>query len=177
MDSHKRTGLERFAEGTALISGLAILAMTLMVSYDVLMRFFLGEPQLFIDELTSFLLVVVIFLGTGPTFFKGGHIRVDLVTNRLQPRSRTRLRVSTLFIGIALLGIITYETTVSTMVAFQTGRLSAVMGYPLWTAMLFIPLGLVLMAFFMVVELAKEMRGKGEKGQERPPDISGEISH
>jgi TRAP-type C4-dicarboxylate transport system permease small subunit len=63
------------------------------------------------------------------------------------------------------------------MVAFRTGRLSAVMGYPLWIAMLFIPSGLVLMAFFMVVELIKQKRGKGERVQEGPPDISGEISH
>ena len=177
MESHQRTGLERFSEGAILISGMGILAMSLMVSYDALMRFFLDDPQLFVDELTSFLLVAVIFLGTGPTFYKGGHIRVDLVSNRLKPKNRSRLRIITLFIGIALLGIITYETMVSTLVAFRTGRLSAVMGYPLWIAMLFIPSGLVLMAFFMVVELIKEKRGKGERVQEGPPDISGEISH
>jgi TRAP-type C4-dicarboxylate transport system permease small subunit len=177
MENHQRTGLERFSEGAVLISGLGILAMSLMVSYDVLMRFFLDDPQLFVDELTSFLLVAVIFLGTGPTFYKGGHIRVDLVTNRLKPKNRRLLRVVTLLIGIVLLGIIAYETMVSTLVAFRTGRLSAVMGYPLWTAMIFIPSGLVLMAFFMVVELIKEMRGTGEKAQEGPQDISGEISH
>jgi len=46
MESHQRTGLERFSEGAIFISGLGILAMSLMVSYDVLMRFFLDDPQL-----------------------------------------------------------------------------------------------------------------------------------
>ena len=127
------TVLERFSERIILITGLGVLAITLLVSYDVLMRYFLDEPQLFVDDLTSFLLVAVIFLGTGPVFYKGGHIRVDLVTSRLKPKTQSRLRVVTLSIGIALLGVVIYETMVSTVAAFQTGRVSAVMAYPLWT--------------------------------------------
>lgn len=141
------------------------------------MRYLLDQPQLFVDDLTCFLLVAVIFLGTAPTFYKGGHIRVDLVTSRLKPKSQTRLRAITLVIGIVLLGMIAYETMVSTLVAFQTDRVSAVMNYPLWIGMLFIPLGLILMAFFMAVGLVKETRAKREKSREEPKDISSEISH
>jgi TRAP-type C4-dicarboxylate transport system permease small subunit len=173
-DGDKRNGLERFSEQIILLTGLCVLAMTLMVSYDVLMRYFLDDPQLFVDDLTSFLLVAVIFLGAGPVFYKGGHIRIDLLTSRLKSKTQSRMRVITLFIGIALLGIVIYETMVSTVAAFQTGRVSAVMNYPLWMGMIFIPLGLILMVFFMVVELVKEMKGKAEKGHE---DISMEISH
>jgi TRAP-type C4-dicarboxylate transport system permease small subunit len=176
-DKSKKTGLERFSERIALVTGLGVLAITLMVSYDVLMRYFLDQPQLFVDELTSFFLVAVIFLGTGPVFYKGGHIKVDLVTSRLKPKTESRLRVVTLFIGIALLGVVIYETMVSTVVAFQTGRVSAVMVYPLWIPMLFVPLGLILMIFFMVLELVKEMRGKKEKSPGGSKDISTEISH
>jgi TRAP-type C4-dicarboxylate transport system permease small subunit len=176
-DSDKRTGLERFSDRIVLLTGLCVLAMTLMVSYDVLMRYFLDDPQLFVDDLTSFLLVAVIFLGAGPVFYKGGHIRIDLVTSRLKTKTQTRMRVITLSIGIALLGIVIYETMVSTMGAFQTGRVSAVMNYPLWMGMIFIPLGLILMIFFMVVELVKAMKGKAAKDREDRNDISMEISH
>jgi TRAP-type C4-dicarboxylate transport system permease small subunit len=176
-DSGKSNGLERFSDRIVLLTGLCVLAMTLMVSYDVLMRYFLDDPQLFVDDLTSFLLVAVIFLGAGPVFYKGGHIRIDLVTSRLKPKTQSRMRVITLLIGIALLGIVIYETMVSTMGAFQTGRVSAVMNYPLWMGMIFIPLGLILMIFFMGVELVKAMKGQGEKGQEGRKDISSEISH
>ena len=89
-DTRMRTGLERFSERIILITGLGVLAITLMVSYDVLMRYFLDMPQLFVDDLSSFLLVGIIFLGTGPVFYKGGHIRVDLVTSRLKSRTQSR---------------------------------------------------------------------------------------
>ena len=63
--------LARLSDGVILVSGLAVLAITLLISFDVLMRYFLDQPQLFVDELTSFLLVGVIFWGTAPTFFRG----------------------------------------------------------------------------------------------------------
>ncbi len=173
-DRKKRNGLERLSEWIILLTGLAVLAMTLMVSYDVLMRYFLGEPQLFVDDLTSFLLVAMIFLGAGPVFYKGGHIRIDLVTSHLKSKTQSRMRVITLFMGIAFLVVVIYETMVSTISALQTGRVSAVMNYPLWVAMIFIPLGLILMVFFMGVQLVNEMKGKIEKGHE---DIPMEISH
>jgi TRAP-type C4-dicarboxylate transport system permease small subunit len=176
-ETQKSTSLDRFSERLILITGLGILAITLLVSMDVLMRFFLNEPQLFVDDLSSFLLVAVVFLGTGPTFHKGGHIRVDLMTSRLKRPAQSRLRVVTLSIGIAILGIIIYETTLSTLAALETGRVSAVMAWPLWPPMLFIPAGLILMAFFLGVEMARELKSKGEKAQAGPKGLSSEISH
>ncbi len=176
-DNSKKMGLERFSERIILITGLLILFIVLIVSYDVLLRYFLNEPQLFVDDLSCFLLVVVTFLGAGPTFYRGGHIRVDLVTSRLKPRTERRLRVVTLIIGIALSAIVIRETMVSTLSAFKTGRVSAVMVYPLWIPMIFVPLGMALMVFFMIVALVKQVKTKGEKGQEVPKDISGEMSH
>ena len=176
-ETHQSTSLDRFSERLILITGLGILAITLLVSMDVLMRFFLNEPQLFVDDLSCFLLVAVVFLGTGPTFYKGGHIRVDLMTSRLKRRAQSRLRVVTLSIGIAILGVIIYETTLSTLAALETGRVSAVMAWPLWPPMLFIPAGLVLMAFFLGVQMVRELKTKGGKAQPGPKELSSEISH
>jgi TRAP-type C4-dicarboxylate transport system permease small subunit len=150
------------SDGIILMSGIAVLAITLLISYDVLMRYFLDQPQLFVDELTSFLLVGVIFWGTAPTFLRGGHIRVDLLTNRLGSKLRRRMRIISLAIGIGFLAVVTYETAISAAVAYSLGRVSAVMLYPLWVAMLFIPLGLALMVLFMALSLVREWKGKGE---------------
>lgn len=169
--------LSRLSQSTILISGIAVLVITLLISFDVLMRYFLDQPQLFVDELTSFLLVAVIFFGTGPTFQKGGHIQVDLLTSRLSSRTQDRMRIITLAIGIILLVVITYETWISTAVAFRLGRVSAVMLYPLWIAMAFVPLGLILMVLFMVVRLAKVIGGKEDGKTAGSKEVPAEISH
>ena len=57
--------IRRAADVAALLAGFATLAIVLLVSYDVLMRYFFDRPQLFVDELASFLQVLVIFGGAG----------------------------------------------------------------------------------------------------------------
>src|SRR3989304_2628760 len=81
--SPRPAGLEalvvRTSKGASLLGGVATFAITALITFDVLMRFFFGEPQLFVDELASFLQVVVIFWGLAYTFRVGGPVRVARV--------------------------------------------------------------------------------------------------
>jgi C4-dicarboxylate transporter, DctQ subunit len=176
-DKRKKISLKQFSDGVILFAGLMVLAVSLMVSYDVLMRYFLDEPQLFVDDLSSYLLVAIIFMGAGPVFYRGGHIRVDLLTGLLKSKMQRRLRVVTLFLGIAFLAIVTYQTMISTITAFQTGRVSAVMNYPLWYGMIFIPIGSLLLVFFMLVQVVMELRGVPPESETDRQEAFTEISH
>ena len=84
--------IARASRAIALLAGVVVLAITLLVSYDVGMRYLFDAPQLFVDELAGFLQVFVIFAGLAYTFVSGGHVRVDLVTGRLAPQARARPR-------------------------------------------------------------------------------------
>jgi len=122
------------------------------------MRYFFNEPQVFVDELASFLEVLVIFGGAAYTFRGGGHVRVDLLTSHLHPARRAGLRVLTLFLGVVFLSIVLWVTTQSAITAYQYGRVSAVMLYPLWMPMAVIPAGLALMAVAMLMTLLRQVR-------------------
>ncbi len=141
----------------ALLAGFATLAIVLLISYDVAMRYFLERPQLFVDEVASFLEVLVVFGGAAYTFRVGGHVRVDLVTGRIAPGTRAWLRVVTLALGIVFLAVVIWVTTQSGITAFGYGRVSAVMLYPLWLPMLLVPAGLALMALAMLASLARQV--------------------
>jgi TRAP-type C4-dicarboxylate transport system permease small subunit len=150
--------IARAAGVAGLLAGFATLAIVLLISYDVGMRYFLNQPQIFVDELASFLELLVVFGGAAYTFRVGGHVRVDLLTGHLTPAARARLRVMTLALGIAFLGIVIWVTTQSAITAFSYGRVSTVMLYPLWLPMLLIPAGLALMALVMVAALARQVK-------------------
>lgn len=150
--------LARVADGFALLAGVVVLAITLLVSYDVGMRTLLDAPQLFVDELCGFLLVFVIFAGLAHTFLRGGHVRVDLVTGRLPGRARARMRIATLAAGIAVLLISAWVTSSSAITAFRYGRVSTVELYPLWVPMVAIPAGLLLMALAMAAIVLRQWR-------------------
>jgi C4-dicarboxylate transporter, DctQ subunit len=148
----------RVSKVAALLSGLATLALAVLISYDVLMRYFFNRPQLIVDEVGPFLLLLVIFGAAAQTFRVGGHVRVDLVTTYLPRPARAWLRVVNLAIGIAFLAVVIWVTTQSALTAFRYGRVSAVMLYPLWVPMLMIPAGLLLMALCMVGALRRQWK-------------------
>jgi TRAP-type C4-dicarboxylate transport system permease small subunit len=148
----------RAAGVAALLAGFATLAIVLLISLDVTMRYFFDRPQLFVDEVASFLEVLVVFGGAAYTFRAGGHVRVDLVTGVVPPAGRAWLRVITLALGLAFLALVIWVTTQSALTAYRYGRVSAVMLYPLWAPMLIIPAGLALMALAMLTSLVRQVR-------------------
>ena len=131
--------IARAANVAGLLAGFATLAIVLLVSYDVTMRYFFNEPQLFVDEVASFLQVLLIFGGAAATFRAGGHVRVDLIT-------------------VVVLAVVIWVTTQSAVTAYRYGRVSAVMLYPLWLPMAWIPAGLALMALAMLMALGRQLK-------------------
>ena len=148
----------RASKAGALLSGFATLTLAVIISFDVLMRYFFNRPQLIVDEVAPFLLLLVIFGAAAQTFRVGGHVRVDLVTSHLRPAARAWLRVVNLVIGIVFLAVVIWVTAQSALTAFRYGRVSAVMLYPLWVPMLLIPAGLLLMALCMIGALRRQWK-------------------
>jgi TRAP-type C4-dicarboxylate transport system permease small subunit len=160
------------SRAASLLGGLATLAITVLVAFDVLMRYFLDQPQLFVDEIASFLQVLVIFWGLAHTWEVGGHIRVDLVTSHLPGGVQAGLRVVTLAVGVAFLAIVSWVTGLSALTAYRYGRVSTVMLYPIWIPMALIPTGLGLMTLAMLVTLGRQGRaalGRRDRRQDVPP--------
>jgi TRAP-type C4-dicarboxylate transport system permease small subunit len=148
----------RIAKAASLLGGLATLVIAGATTLDVLLRYFLNQPLLGVDEIAGFLQVLIVFGGCAHAFRAGGHIRVDLVTAHLGGPLRAWLRVVSLAMGLLLLGVVCWVTTQSALTAYRYQRVSAVMLYPLWPAMLLIPTGLALMAAAMLAVLVRQLR-------------------
>ena len=145
------------ARVAGLLAGFATLAIVLLITYDVAMRYFVNQPQIFVDEVASFLEVLVVFGGAAYTFLAGGHVRVDLLTGRLSPSARAWMRALTLTLGVVFLSIVIWVTTQSALTAWRYGRVSTVMLYPLWMPMAIIPAGLTLLGLVMLVSLSRQI--------------------
>jgi hypothetical protein len=63
--------------------------------------------------------------------------------------------------------VVCWVTTQSALTALRYQRVSAVMLYPLWPAMLLIPTGLALMALEMLVTLGRQVRAALGRGSLR----------
>jgi TRAP-type C4-dicarboxylate transport system permease small subunit len=148
----------RASKAASFLGGLATLFIAGAVTCDVLLRYLLNQPLLGVDEIAGFLQVLVVFWGSAYTFQQGGHIRVDLVTSHLPGPVRAWLRVVTLLLGLVLLGVVCWVTTESMLTAYRYQRVSVVMLFALWPAMLLIPTGLALMGVAMLATLGRQLR-------------------
>jgi len=68
--------------------------------YGVFMRYVVKHPPIFVEEVSAYLLVLIVFFAAARTFREGGHIRVEVVEGRLPQRVRLWLREIVLFLGL-----------------------------------------------------------------------------
>ena len=161
--------------GVGLLAGLATLVLALLITYDVLMRYFLNQPQLFVDEIGGFLQVLVIFGGAAYTFRVGGHVRVDLVTShRAAGDAGVAAASLTSLLGLVFLAMVIWVTTQSALTAYRYGRVSAVHALPAVAADgCSFPPASPLMALVMVGTLGRQLRRRARSAAARdevPPD-------
>ncbi len=69
-------------------AALLVLTVFAVVSYSVFMRYVLGTPVTFSDELNGFVVVAMVALGAGEVLLRGEHFGVDLLTERAGPRTQ-----------------------------------------------------------------------------------------
>jgi TRAP-type C4-dicarboxylate transport system permease small subunit len=135
-------------------------AATLAVLYSVVMRYVVGQPQTWSDELIGFLTVATVMLGAAEASRRGDHVEVDLLTARAGPRMR---RIAALWACVAVLGVAGVLLAGGwEMVAFSrmTGLLSE--GYleaPLWIPQLAVPVGMAALIAVTVVRTIRLLRG------------------
>jgi len=74
-------------------SALLILPLTIVVIYEVIMRYLFDAPTIWGFELTTFLYGVHFMLGLAYTDVTDGHVKVDIFTARAKPRTQAFLVV------------------------------------------------------------------------------------
>jgi TRAP-type mannitol/chloroaromatic compound transport system permease small subunit len=78
----------RVNEWTGRLAGLLILAVVFIILREVIARSFFSSPSLWADESTTYLASFAYVLGGGYTLRNRGHVRVDMVYDRLGPTGK-----------------------------------------------------------------------------------------
>ena len=90
----------KFANIIGAITAFAMVLMILNVFYDVVMRYFFNSGSIAMQEMEWHLFSVIILLGISYTLKEDGHVRVDLVYDRLSYKRKALINMvgSVLFI-------------------------------------------------------------------------------
>ena len=144
---------------TGLIAGFSLLAMTLMVTMDVTLRYGFNAPTKWANEFSAYLAVLVIFLGISYVLRENAHIRVDVVVRKLPRRAQDWIRVITSVILLGYIIILFHLTWDVLVVNFAINKTSfTVMDVPIWPIQAFIPLGLAIMGLLLIQHIFVEAK-------------------
>jgi TRAP-type mannitol/chloroaromatic compound transport system permease small subunit len=122
-------------EWSGRVVALLIPVVTLIVSYEVIMRYFFRAPTTWAWDINVQLLAIIVFFGGGYLLLHDGHVRVDVLYGRLPAKWKTILDLITSPIFFLYLGAVLWKFIVLTLDSIEerevTNTLFAPPVYPL----------------------------------------------
>ncbi len=126
------------------------------------------------DDLASWSMAAMAFLGLAHTFRSGEMIRVGLVTDRLQGRTRWWFEMFSLVIGLGFVGFFAWHAVQLTYDSWRFNDMAqGVLAIPLWIPQIGYATGLVILFIAFVDEFIHVLRG-GDPRYEKPPATTAE---
>lgn len=125
--------LDWLSDAGGALAGAATLGLTVMVAAGVAARRVFNAPFLFVEEVSGYAVLAIVFLGLAYTMKTGGHVRVEVVMERVRGRARTTLEGACLLLAAAF-AVVLLAAAVYQVREFYTQRVLsfAYLQTPLW---------------------------------------------
>lgn len=125
------------------IVSILFIVMVILVALQVLTRFVIDYPISWSEEVGRYLMVYIVFLGSGLLVRKNGHIAIDFLLEIINPDNRKRLEFVNLAISTIFFLILIYSGIQLTMVVL--GQATPTLQFSMAWAYAAMPIGSILM--------------------------------
>lgn len=167
--------LDRLSDAGGVVSGVMVLATTLLVAVSVIMRYFFNAPIEGVDELSGYLLIIIVYMGLGYSFKEGAFIRAGIVYGRLQ--SRSKLVVDALIHLVAIAFLLIVDIYFWQQASYSLASRAASVGtlhMPLYIPQGIMAIGMSLLTFQALISLLRILAGVEKKKTTAAPDKEAE---
>ena len=154
--------LSRLVESLViLIAGIIVT----IVTAEVILRYLFSHSLIFTEELSRYLMVWIVFLGSALAIRDGSHIRIQLLVNRLGARMQQITKLAAYALVVAFLVFITIEGL--KILPRQLQQMCITIDVSLFYFYLAIPVGSILMIVFLMPAIRKTLAGNNPAGNKR----------
>ncbi|MAL77811.1 MAG: transporter [Sneathiella sp.] len=149
---------EKISEWANNVASLALLLMTLIVSFEVISRYFFNSPTIWAWDINVQLMVLLLMLGLSEASRKDLHVRVDVLVANLSARVKAFLDIlfAPVFLFIAVMLVWSGWDYFSTSYS-HLEKASTVFAPPLYPVKFFLPLGGALLILQGVLKLVRDI--------------------
>ncbi|MBT8250172.1 MAG: TRAP transporter small permease [Acidimicrobiia bacterium] len=114
------------------LAGITLMGMLALTIADITGRTVFNNPVPGTVEVTSLILVIVVFFGLAHSEDLGDHITVDLIYVRAGKRTKMFLDVFSDLLGVVVLGLMAFQLYHFGLRQLETGAESPVLEWPVW---------------------------------------------
>lgn len=144
--------------GAALLGAALLLAITLAVFYEVILRYVFNAPTEWSFELTGYALVWAGFLAAGYALAHDRHVRVEILSDRLPGPMRTGLMVITDLIALGFCLAVAYHGFKYVHLSYITESASvSPLRVPMFIPEAGVPIGAVLLSLQFVARILVQL--------------------
>jgi C4-dicarboxylate transporter, DctQ subunit len=145
--------------GGGYLAGCIIALMSVMVTYEVIVRYAFNSPTSWSVELTNYSLPLMTFLGAAYCLYRRRHIQVVLLVDKLSGRARALLEAIASLLGLLFTLTLLWKGSQWVLDTYRIGEVSStVLLFPQWIIRLAFPLGMLLLSAQFLKDLMAACR-------------------
>lgn len=145
------------------VACVCVSIMAVLVFANVIARFVFKHSMAVSDEMSTYLFVLMSFMGTAIAARRKAHLGLTIVTDRLSPRARLAVQMLMYALSALFCLLIVIFGILMVVSQYQLGQETATMQWPEWIYGSFVPIGaaFAMIAFLQTMaEMYREYRTK-----------------
>lgn len=147
--------IEKLEMATARVNVAIVLAMMLIVTFEVVMRYIAHNPIDWAIETTEYMMVALSFIAIAYVQHGRQHITVQFLIVRQSERTKVIFGIIGFLFSLGLFVLITWASWEFALKALRFGLKSEEAGFPLFPSRILVPIGSAIMCLQLLVDLVR----------------------
>lgn len=163
---------DRINDVIMVLAGILLWGQMIIVNIEVVSRY-LGRPTSWVAEISAILVLWVPFMVTGWVLRKEGHVKMDLLVERLNPKTRALIDFVTSLVGVVVM-LIVAAVGLMTTIYWIGNRTPTILMLPRSPIIAIIFVGSLLFAIQFLIRALENYR-RWKHGEAPPLEIEDEL--
>jgi TRAP-type C4-dicarboxylate transport system permease small subunit len=148
-----------------LISSTVLFLLMFYVTAEVAMRYLFNRPLPAHLELTQLLIAPSVFLALSYVQAHHGHVGMDLLVERLSPRTRHAIEAFTLAVALVAFAIITWFSWGAAQLSWEMGDVTPTAYLQTWWSKAAVPVGCALLCLRLLLQIVHRVAEVARTGR------------
>ncbi len=147
------------------LAGTMVICVMITTCAEIVLRYFFKRPIFWATEITEYCLLYVTFLGTAWLLGKDGHVRIDLLVNRLNPKAQAFVDIVVSLVGAAVSLAFAWYGAKTTWSNFRDHTIiPSILEPPFFIVLAVIPLGSFLLFIQFLRRMFRDLEKRSARG-------------